>query len=118
MTHPKSDRGLLELAAKAAGKIYVGWDSHEEYLIVETGYVNMTAMWNPLEDDGDSFRLQSLFRMSRNYIHNGFDNCVVMTALSALSDDVISVMTPFGDDETAAERRCAVLLAAAIGESK
>jgi len=41
-----SDREMLELAAKAIGKVFVDPMSWEE-----------GAGWNPLEDDGDALRL-------------------------------------------------------------
>ena len=61
----KSDRELLELAAKAAGKkirIYSG-------MIVEPG-TDIVCMdefgrkWNPLTDDGDALRLAGCLCMS------------------------------------------------------
>ena len=46
-----TDKELLELAAKAAGVRPMGWrDSH--------GYMDaVLTAWNPLENDGDAFRL-------------------------------------------------------------
>lgn len=46
MPDTTTDRELLELAAKAAGRVYVDGESWDD-----------GAGWNPLEDDGDAFRL-------------------------------------------------------------
>ena len=108
MNDPKSDRELLQLAAKAAGKIYVGWESHEEYLIVETGYVNMTALWNPLEDDGEALRLA--FKLHFDIYCNA-DGAEVDSEIGNVFEDNPA-------DPMAATRRAIVRAAAAIGESK
>ena len=53
----KTDRELLELAAKAAG-IEIDWDG-DKALVVQLfrGHLKNWFDWNPLEDDGDALRL-------------------------------------------------------------
>lgn len=50
-----SDRELLELAAKAAGKARSQWDY--EWLRGLGHMVCRSDMWSPLTDDGDALRL-------------------------------------------------------------
>lgn len=50
----KSDRELLELAAKAMGLVQYDWDD-----ITECPMVEGIGHWNPLEDDGQAFRLMA-----------------------------------------------------------
>ena len=50
MTAERTDRELLELAAKAAGYEY---HSPAGYIVVD----GIPGNWNPLEDDGDALRL-------------------------------------------------------------
>ncbi|MEO1820751.1 hypothetical protein [Pseudomonas sp.] len=47
----RTDRELLELAAKAAGEWPESWHDSEAY------FTGVLSRWNPLEDDGDAFRL-------------------------------------------------------------
>tara|TARA_R110000851_G_C13102500_1_gene568975 strand:+ start:39458 stop:39832 length:375 start_codon:yes stop_codon:yes gene_type:complete len=47
----RTDRELLELAARAAGEWPEYWHDSEAY------FTGVLSRWNPLEDDGDAFRL-------------------------------------------------------------
>ena len=51
-----SDRELLELAAQAAG-IVSNYNGLEECVIYSSKDGWRATNWNPLEDDGDAFRL-------------------------------------------------------------
>lgn len=51
MTAERTDRELLELAAKASGEWPESWHNSEAY------FTGVLSRWNPLEDDGDAFRL-------------------------------------------------------------
>jgi hypothetical protein len=51
MTAERTDRELLELAAKASGEWPESWRDSEAY------FTGVLSRWNPLEDDGDAFRL-------------------------------------------------------------
>ena len=50
MTTPKTDRELLEMAAKAADYQYA---KHGGYIVVD----GIPGNWNPLTNDGDALRL-------------------------------------------------------------
>jgi hypothetical protein len=54
----KSDRKLLELAAKAAG-LQVEYDEvdHRFHLVLEGQHPDTFPRWNPRADDGDALRL-------------------------------------------------------------
>ena len=91
----KSDKELLELAAKAAGMepsedgvIYAGFGSRE---------------WNPLIDDGDAFQL-----MVHLHMHNDLQE-----HLERFCDEA-----EFNADPFVATRRAIVIAAAKIGEGK
>ena len=45
------DRELLELAAKASGKLTPSWYGNDAY------FEGVLCRWNPLLDDGDALRL-------------------------------------------------------------
>lgn len=51
------DRGLLEMAAKAAGARYCGHSSTFGLLLVAESERHPNRWWNPLDDDGDALRL-------------------------------------------------------------
>ena len=51
-----TDRELLELASKAAG-ITLEWDGNPEEWIPMYYEGKTYHAWNPLDDDGDAFRL-------------------------------------------------------------
>lgn len=53
-----ADRELVELAARAYGLQVKGWiGSKLKYFDPITGFTDCEGIWNPLEDDGDAFRL-------------------------------------------------------------
>ena len=47
----KTDREMLELAAKAAGELTPSWYGNSAYMD------GVLSRWNPLTDDGDALRL-------------------------------------------------------------
>ena len=100
----KTDRELMELAAKAAG-IDAYWD--EEYQRMQMDYHHKGGTnyeeWNPLTDDGDALRLAVKLNIN---VHKGF----VYTPTGRLFD-CRDYATPIG-----ATRRAITRAAAAIGE--
>lgn len=50
-----NDRELVELAAKSSGHEIIGWCAGR--LGKDWAELSDTSKWNPLEDDGDAFRL-------------------------------------------------------------
>lgn len=104
----KTDRELLELAAKAAGIKYHSYIDHE---MIGRG-INIgdldSAIWNPLADDGDALRL-----------------AVECSLTIDLSEEKVLVEAPwltnefsedYANDKMRATRRAIVRAAAAIGE--
>ena len=94
----KTDRELLELAAKAAGLDYE-W-KQEGYFYGETGVVpqEWRRCWNPLANDGDALRLAVKLGLFGVQSYNGDDYAKANKC-------------PY-----AATRRAIVRAAAAIGE--
>ena len=103
----KTDRELLELAAKAAG--YKGfWDeAWKEYLIPDNK--GDSRFWRPLADNGDTLRLAIKLCMDLN-IDSGHTH-VGIGKVSVLEDNESN-----GSAE-AATRRAVTRAAAAVGEA-
>jgi len=100
----KTDRELLELAAKAIdGVFHSGFfrkrfsDSHEE--------------WHPLTDDGDALRLAVKLRITVEW------SAWTDDLEEVRADDSIEPIDPLINEEYAATRRAIVRAAAAIGEA-
>ena len=100
----KTDRELLELAAKASGELTASWYGNDAY------FDGVLSRWNPLNDDGDALRLAVKLCLEIDVHHTG-----------------IAVRTPCGQkvlisaDEVkcgyAATRRAITRAAAAIWEA-
>jgi hypothetical protein len=110
-----SDRGLLELAAKAAGYGEV-WtlDSDPDTFYIGpryTGGAPKYRVWNPLTDDGDALRLAVKLGLTtaqlitnREVEVNDYDETVLISEFD-------------GPDPYAATRRAIVRAAAEIGRN-
>ena len=95
----KTDRELLELAARAAGIEIVEWSCIEESCDAIARLEDMRLhKWNPLTDDGDALRLA---------VKLGID----------ISEAQVCYWDKVGNDPYAATRRAIVRAAAAIGET-
>jgi len=103
-----TDRKLLELAAKAAG-IDRGADRLEYGILVteKTGRRSLPK-WNPLEDDGDAFRLAVKLRINVTHGAN-------MVNAEREQPEEVAAVEPFNGDPAAATRRAIVKAAAEIG---
>jgi len=111
-----TDRELLELAAKAIDQNIIGWskDWHNEGCevghLVQDKLHGFYVEWNPLNYDGDAFRLAGKLGL------------IVHFATPNIGEDVhiqffdIEISEPVGDDSLAAARRAIVLAAAEIGK--
>jgi len=108
----KTDRELLELAAKAAEY----W-SNEFNCIFDIPHLN----WNPLLSDGDAFRLAVKLQLTvcNDQVASGYTYC------TDVDKDVNFPAVHSGknenkviDEDYVAARRAIVLAAAKIGESK
>jgi hypothetical protein len=105
----KTDRELLELAAKAAGLTLQ--DDRERGLTASAdGY--WWPKWNPLERDGDAFRLA--VKLGLEVSHNSFGKVIVdRYTLPKWMQVVVS----HGNDPYMATRRAIVRAAAAMQEA-
>lgn len=127
----KTDRELLELAAKASG-INVIRSRLDDPLfrdfLVSNGVRNPhheNGPWNPLEDDGDALRLAVKLQISihNEHLQAGSTYCTRVDSDDPFGD-VLSEEACDGDGETlqesdyAATRRAIVIAAAQLAESK
>lgn len=95
----KTDKELLELAAKAAGfKLKYNW----------LGNLDARQNWNPLIDDGDALRLA--VKLKVDVIPSWGDDCVCVIGGGDHFEE------PQVPDEFGSMRRAIVRAAAAIGE--
>lgn len=106
----RTDRELLELAAKAA-RIKVLQQGGSGYWTIEVHERGLKG-WNPLIDDGDALRLAVKLRM----MVDPTENSVSAIPADQSSDDCIICKEKYSDDPERATRRAVVRAAAAIGE--
>lgn len=113
----KTDKELLQLAAKAAGvngeyrSACVESYNADIFGIAPKGF-SITSFWSPLTNEGDAFRLA---------VYLDMDVCLSprdkeVTAFTLIYGAVSSCTEPYGNDKHAATRRAIVRAAAAIGE--
>jgi hypothetical protein len=133
-----TDREMLELAAKAAG-LHVGfgyaytesgrYDLYWSHVHHQLAWHDKTAgseypvpvFWNPLDDDGDAFRLAVKLGIDVSFpLYRKCDPPTVHAG--RYWDPYVSCWYPFeeikGDDPYAATRRAIVRAAAEIGRNK
>ena len=108
----KTDRELLELAAKAAGICIEFYEAHGREICKKANDYGPNNRWNPLTNDGDSRRLQ--IKLGIALIQQG-------PYLTAFVPDYSPILTydeliGCGDD-CAAARLAVLRTAAAIGEA-
>ena len=111
----KTDRELLELAAKASGELTASWYGNDAY------FDGVLSRWNPLNDDGDAMRLAVALCLNV-FPSKGW--CTVRGGTKkAKSDTRFQIHEHYGWDEydrrdrAGATRRAITRAAAAIGES-
>ena len=98
----KTDRELLELAAKASGELTASWYGNDAY------FDGVLSRWNPLNDDGDALRLAVKLRL----IVRCYDGSVIVDGGG------IDVEEHDLSNYNAATRRAITRAAAAIGEGE
>lgn len=104
----KTDRELLELAAKAAGVVIGRYDSESIGFSAGFNFPSTNVWWNPLASDADAFRLAMQLDMRLDDIQRGeMAGCVV-----AICNGVAAYEAK-GTDKCAAMRRAIVCAAAA-----
>jgi hypothetical protein len=112
----KTDRELLELAAKAAGYQLHVWGTKGAENVARIDLPN-NPRWNPRDDDGDALRLA----VKLNLAIRPLNKCVFVESdpetLLGLSQ--YSALEMYGKDidPCAATRRAIVCVAADIGEA-
>lgn len=111
----KTDRELLELAAKAAGIKLRFWGGVRDVTgMREEANITSAPHWNPLEDDGDALRLAVKLHIFAIPIRG-------RTAVVGESYPSIAPRQPeerYGEDPCAATRRVIVRAAAALAEQQ
>lgn len=112
-----TDKELLELAAKANGDHIDDWNGDTPVMYFWDGDPQNPERnyryWNPLEDDGDAFRLAVKMGIS---ILSGTYKVVCEIILQEDSGN-IAVHEQYGSDEYAATRRAIVSAAAELGRN-
>lgn len=99
-----NDRELLQLAAKAAGLKIIADGTYNEGVIIDLPR-GRSALWDPLNDDGDALRLA----VKLNLLIDCCGMCVRPI------DDSFEWMDATGPDEFVNVRRAITLCAAEIG---
>ena len=110
----KTDRELLELAARAAGDVsgvYMEW-TEIGVLCCGITKADGSRWWNPLRDDGDALRLAVKLKLRVSSACNSGDQSVA----SATDMYIDACVEDHNGDPCAATRRAIVRAAAAIGE--
>ena len=106
-----TNRELLELAAKACGELTESWYGDTAY------FSGVLRRWNPLEDDGDAFRLAVKLKISVSQdIDLDGNGRVVVSCV--FSDTLYGDFEYFNNDPYKATRRAIVRAAAEIGRLK
>lgn len=107
----KTDKELLELAAKAAG---YNIKAHEDgTLYSDCRCAGYWGVWNPLTDDGDALRLASALNL---IVDTAYGRAIEAARLIKGHNDWIYGESDFGNDDLTSTRRAIVRAAAAIGE--
>lgn len=115
----KTDKELLELAAKAAGIDLTGYNwfdtpfytGFERRNLCEGGFDLPVSSWNPLTEDGDALRLAVKLEMDVTHYQNSVE---VKAWIAGEYYDFISEEVSYC--RISATRRAIVRAAAAIGE--
>ena len=113
----RTERELLELAAKAAGYQYSWSDRYSCAEIWRQGD-KKKSFWQPHLDDGDSRRLQVALGMDVRFDDEAFPGQVHTVAVEPQSFKLCAASETLGDDPDAATRRAVLYCAALMGEAK
>lgn len=114
-----TDRELLEMAAKAAG-ITLEWDGNPDEWMPMYYESKTYCAWNPLDDDGDAFRLAVKLTIDLLFTHED----VEAVATQHFKKEDQEIISPWSceswtikqQDSYAATRRAIVRVAAEIGK--
>lgn len=117
----KTDRELLELAAKAAGMDYLIWTPGAAPIVPAAHRaLHDRVCWHPLSDDGDALRLAVRLRITPDF--NPRASSCIFTGYEVVNSGSRRsynnpIIEKFGTDDLAATRRAIVRAAAAIWEA-
>ena len=115
----KTDKELLELAAKAAG-IVITWENSHPYpeRLEDFRGLNNYFPWEPLTDDGDALRLAVKLRLQLIHMDSEVekDGITVKTPILHIDSTAGSIYQYLDNDPLGATRRAIVRAAAEIGE--
>ena len=114
----KTDKELLELAAKAAGISFVGYDVLYEDFSAYCKETDVNYLWNPLDRDGDALRLAVKLRLQLIHMDSEVekDGITVKTPILHIDSTAGSIYQYLDNDPLGATRRAIVRAAAEIGE--
>lgn len=116
-----TNRKLLELAAKAAGRTITGWCAGRRG--ADWAELSDTSKWNPIEDDGDALRLAVKLRIGieinersivASWVNGGYEPNDVYEYPDSIQNDDFDVVYVNHDKAT---RRAIVRAAAEIGRN-
>ena len=115
-----TDRELLELAAKGAGYDFK-WESvfgsfSEEVDPTVFDEEGFGQFWNPIDDDGDAFRLAVKLRIKSRY-NEALGQALAWRGGAVELDDNRANIEDFSGDECACARYAIVRAAAEIGKA-
>ncbi len=116
-----TDRELLELAAKAVGRVGYRWCGRcflAKWNDSDGGWFELGSVWDPLNSDGDALRLAVKLRLRINREINC--GCDIVEVFGPEADDMSCHCTTESvenDDPYAATRRAIVRAAAEIGRN-
>ena len=104
----RTDRELLELAAKASGEWPESWRDSEAY------FTGVLSRWNPLENDGDALRLA--VKLNMDICYESCPDGVSVTVVGAWDGAPEPVQEIFEHNGPKAVRHAIVRAAAAMAE--
>lgn len=108
----KTDRELLELAAKAAG-VEVKFDK-DCAPHIDDPIGGVLGWWDPLTDDGDALRLMVEIGITPHFHSEHSTTLIVVDRVK--DPEGLDVLVKWDGDKHRATRRAIVLAAAKIGE--
>jgi hypothetical protein len=111
-----TDKQLLEMAAKAANIVGKYQEEYQPYgdTVIRGIHIEGPFLWNPLEDDGDAFRLAVKLRIDILHSSHHGEPCVLAVRLGHHDFEASQNCQV---DPYAATRRAIVRAAAEIGKT-